>query len=158
MYCARADGDTIPKGDDQMQECELLNAVRRETEMGVVGIHAVLRYADDGDFRMALQGQLAEYNKLQVEATRLLSQRGGVKHDLPQMAKRCAKMTARMKLLQDGSASKIAGMMIEGNTKGMVKSLRNLRLYCGGDLPTATVARRLLETELANIEQMKPYL
>ncbi len=141
-----------------MQECELLNSISRSAQMGCAGILAVIGRTDDGDFRMALQGQLAEYNKIQTEAKSLLDRRGGVKKDLPEAARRSAQWLARARTAFGGSCSRIAGMMIEGNTKGMVKSLRNLRAYRGDDLQTATLARRLLETELANIEQMKPYL
>lgn len=141
-----------------MKECELINSVYKTSEMGCVGIHAVLGRADDGDFRQALQSQLAEYRKIQNEAAVLLSQRGGVRRDVPPMARTCAKMTAKMQLMRDHSSSQIAGMMIQGNTKGLVKSTQNLRAYRGHDLQAATLARRLLETEAANIEQMKPYL
>jgi len=141
-----------------MQECELINSVYKTSEIGCVGIHAVLNRADDGDFRQALQNQLAEYRKLQNEAATMISQRGGVKRDVAPMLRTCAKMTAKMQLMRDSSSSQIAGMMIQGNTKGMVKSMQNLRAYRGDDLQAATLARRLLETELSNIEQMKPYL
>lgn len=141
-----------------MQECELLNAVSRAAQMGCVGICAVLDRAEDGDFRAALLSQLTEYRAIQAEAKRCLDQHGGAARPLPAMARRGAYMMGRMQTARDSSCSHIAGMMIQGNTKGMVKSLQNLRRYHGRDLQTWTLARRLLDTELANIEQMKPYL
>ena len=63
-----------------------------------------------------------------------------------------------MRLARDGSSSKIAEMMIEGNTKGMVKSMRQNRALHALDPKVSGLSNRLLQTELTNIEQMKPFL
>lgn len=63
-----------------------------------------------------------------------------------------------MKLMADPSASKIAEMMIQGNTMGMTQSLRNLNDYPGKDERVRDLASKLLRTEEANIEQMKKFL
>ena len=54
--------------------------------------------------------------------------------------------------------SKIAEMMIQGNTMGLTKGLRNLHSYHGKDVRVRELAHKLLATEEANIVQMKPYL
>ena len=63
-----------------------------------------------------------------------------------------------MKMAADPSPSKIAEMMIQGNTMGMVKSMRSLRDYQGKDPEVKQLAEKLLQTELHNIEEMKRYV
>ena len=69
-----------------------------------------------------------------------------------------AKMMARAKLATGNANSKIAGMMIQGNTRGMILGLRNMHQYSQADPDVSVLAQRLLDTETANIRQMKPYL
>ena len=56
------------------------------------------------------------------------------------------------------SSSKIAEMMITGNTKGAIKSIQHHRQYLGKDERVTDLSKKLLETEQNNIEQMKPFL
>ena len=50
--------------------------------------------------------------------------------------------------------SKIAGMMIQGNTRGMILSLKNMRRCNDPDPQVAELAQKLLETEKNNIGSM----
>ena len=54
--------------------------------------------------------------------------------------------------------AKIAEMMLQGNTRGMIKSMQNLRTMGVLDPKVSTLSRRLLQTEQANCNQMKQYL
>lgn len=141
-----------------MLECELLGRIARAAQMGCVGIEAVLPRADDRDFRAALCDQRAEYRAIEAAARALVRARGGNVRSAPKMALRGARAMGRMQTALDSSSSHIAGMMIEGNTKGLVKNLRDLHAWDGGDRQTAALARRMVAAELANIDQMKPYL
>ncbi len=141
-----------------MLECELLGRISRSAQMGCVGIDAVLDHADDADLRAALLDQRAEYRAIDAAARGLIENRGGRLRAVPAMAARSARAMARMQTAMNGSSSHIAGMMIQGNTKGLVKNLRDLHAYHGGDTAAGTLARRMVATEMANIEQMKPYL
>ena len=49
-------------------------------------------------------------------------------------------------------------MMIQGNTMGMTKSLRQMRTYASEDGRVKDLADKLLQTEEANIQQMKGFL
>ena len=141
-----------------MLECELLGRISRSAQMGCIGIDAVLDHADDADFRAALLDQRAEYRAIDAAALGLIAHRGGRARPVPAMASRSARAMARMQTAMNGSSSHIAGMMIQGNTKGLVKNLRDLHAYSGGDVQAGALARRMVAAELANIEQMKPYL
>ena len=67
-------------------------------------------------------------------------------------------MMTRMKLHGKNTDSKIAGMMIQGNTRGMIKGLKNIHQFLGQDAQVKTVSQKLLDCETANIRQMQGYL
>ena len=61
-------------------------------------------------------------------------------------------------MAMDDSRSKIAEMMIQGTTMGIVKTIRHLRDYEGDDQQALELGRRLLQTQESNVEKMKAYL
>ena len=141
-----------------IRDCEMLNTIRNTVQMGQIGIESVIPEAEDARFCATLRQQLAEYHEIRQEADGLLKQLGGKRKDPSGMAACCARMASKMKVYRDGTTSKIAEMMIEGNTKGMIKSIQNRHQYQSQDARVEALSRRLLDTELHNIEQMKPYL
>ena len=48
--------------------------------------------------------------------------------------------------------------MIQGNTKGLVKGLRNLHRSDRKDSRVDTLSQKLIDTETNNIRQMRPFL
>lgn len=140
------------------QDCEMLNQIRQTTKMGQVGIHAVMKGGLSPEFHHALKSQLQEYDAIYHEADRLLQEHGGRPKNLSPLAKWGSSMASAMKLKTDGSVSKVAEMMIQGNTKGMIKSIQSIRGMGVLDPKVSALSNRLLQTEQANIDQMKAYL
>ena len=48
--------------------------------------------------------------------------------------------------------------MLQGNTRGMIKSIHNSRTMETLDPKVSALSNRLLQTEQANIDQMKRFL
>lgn len=136
----------------------MLNEIRRTTDMGIVGIEAVEDKAAQRLLQDVLWQQKQEYRELYNSADCLLLQKGGRRKDANAVSKRMAAAGSAVKLMRDRSDSKIAEMMIEGNTKGMIKSYQNIRAMEPFDRETMQLSRKMLETELHNIEQMKKFL
>lgn len=141
-----------------LKESDLLGHVHQTTEMGQLGIDMVIQYAEDGPLYDALQQQKTEYASLYRTADTMLRERGEQPKPLSLMAKWSSEMSSTMKTMSDHSPSKIAEMMIQGNTRGMTKSLQMLDDYAGNDNKVKSLAEKLLKTEEANIEQMKAFL
>lgn len=139
-------------------DTELLNYIRQTTMMGQAGIDAVMKYAACTPLTDALRQQRAEYGELLDTATRMLHMRGGQPEPLPLGAKMGAAMSRTRNAFAPPSASQIAGMMISGNTKGVIKSIQHHRQYMGKDERITDLSKKLLETEQSNIEQMKSFL
>ena len=108
--------------------------------------------------RKALEQQLREYDQIETEAHALASQRGWELKDLDPALRMMSNMVTRMKLSAGGSESKIADMMIQGSTKGMIKGLRNMHQFPREDSRISALSQKLLDTENANIRQMQAFL
>ena len=141
-----------------MKETELLQYVHKTTEMGRDGIQTVLKYAEDETFHQALEQQKTEYDKLNGACARMLQERGEDPKGVNPVARASTQVMAAMQAMADHSTSKIAEMMVQGNTMGMVKSIQHLHDYHGQDRRVRELAETLLKTEEANIEQMKKFL
>ena len=139
-------------------EAELIQYIYQTTEMGRDGIQSVLPHAEDETFHQALEQQLTEYEKLYGATGKMLRERGQEPKGLNPMVKASSEMMSAMKTMADHSTSKIAEMMIQGNTMGMTKSLKHLHDYHGKDERVRDLANKLLKTEEANIQQMKKFL
>ena len=64
----------------------------------------------------------------------------------------------RMQLTGRDTDSKIADMMIRGNTKGMIRSLKDQHRYGGKDQQIHILSQKLLDCETANILKMQTFL
>jgi hypothetical protein len=141
-----------------LKDTDLLNHIRQTTEMGQEGIDMVMEYADYKPLRSALQDQKTEYGKIYRAADTMLRSRGEEPKEVSRIAKLSSEFSSSLKTMYNHSTSKIAEMMIQGNTRGMTKSLQCLDQYDNGDHEVQALAEKLLRTEEANIEQMKPFL
>ena len=137
---------------------EILSSVLKTTQMGQLGIRSVLDAAVQSDLRQALNQQLREYDRIETEAHSIASQRGWELKELDPGIRMMTDMMTRMKLHGKNTDSKIAGMMIQGNTRGMIKGLKNIHQFLGQDAQVKTVSQKLLDCETANIRQMQGYL
>lgn len=137
---------------------EILSSVLKTTQMGQVGIRSVLDTSMRPGLRKALESQLQEYDSIETEAHAIASQRGWELPELDPAVRAMANMMTRMRLTGGNHESKIAGMMIQGNTRGMITGLKNIHQFVQPDSQVSAVSQKLLDTETANIRQMQGYL
>ena len=108
--------------------------------------------------KKALKDQLLEYNKIEEETYALARKRGWQLKELNPMARTMADMASRSKLMYNKTDSRIAEMMVQGNTRGVIKSLKNMHRYHQNDGSVAMLAQKLLDCENNNIKQMEGFL
>lgn len=137
---------------------DLLSSVLKTTQMGQVGIRAVLKANLSEDLKFSLKDQLSEYDKIEREAYHLARKRGWALEELDPFVKSMADMMTRSRLSFGHPSSKAAAMMIQGNTRGMIKSLKNLHQYNHSDPQIESLANKLLLCEEDNIQQMQGYV
>lgn len=137
---------------------EMLSSILKTTQMGQTGIRSILNTSMRPGLRKALESQLQEYDTIESEAHAIATERGW---DLPELqpgTRMMSRMMGHMKLGFGNTDSKIAGMMIQGNTRGMIKSLKNLHQFAGQDSQVYALSQKLLDCENANIRQMQAFL
>lgn len=137
---------------------EVLSSVLKTTQMGQVGIRCVMRSAVRPGLKNALKSQLKEYDSIEREAYAIAASRGWELEALDPAAKGMASLMTRAQLSFDSADSKIAAMMIQGNTRGMIKSIKNMHQYKIKDDSVSILSQRLLDCENANIQQMQGFL
>ena len=136
----------------------LLSSILKTTQMGQVGIRSVLDSNMRPTLRKALESQLREYDSIETEAHCIASSRGWQVPELDPMVRTMADMMTRMRLTGGNTDSKIAGMMIQGNTRGMIKGLKDLHQFNRQDHLLRSLSQKLLDCETANIRQMQGFL
>lgn len=137
---------------------KLLNQIMKAAQMGQSGIHAVMPRASQPALRQALKCQRKEYVSIEQEAVNLARKQGYQMENLSPLARNMAEIASKSRLVCGDRDSKIAGMMIQGNTRGMIESMQNMRKCPKADPAVAKLAQKMLETEVANIQQMEGFL
>ncbi len=137
---------------------EILSSVLKTAQMGQLGIRSVLDTSMRPGLRKALESQLREYDSIETEAHSIATQRGWEVAELDPAVRFMTDMMTRMKLNGRNTDSKIAGMMIQGNTRGMIKGLKTIHQFGGQDEQINILSQKLLDCETANIRQMQGYL
>lgn len=137
---------------------EQLSSILKTTQMGQVGIRCVLDYAISDQLKSDLRSQLREYDMIEQEAHRIAALKGWELPELEPMAKLMSKTYTRANLMMGNVDSRIAAMMINGNTKGMIKSIKNMHHGTHSDSRIQQLSEKLLRHETANIKQMQEHL
>ena len=137
----------------------MLQSIRKATQMGCYGIDSVMDETLNRPFRNALKSQYKEYEEMFHEADRLLRDRGAEPKNVSPFAKLGSSMSSKMRVRTSAEpTAKIAELMLQGNTRGMIKSMHNIRTMGVLDPKVSSLSNRLLQTEQANIDQMKQFL
>lgn len=137
---------------------DLLSSILKTTQMGQIGIRCVLKSPLQAGLRTALKSQLQEYDSIEQEAHSIASLRGWELEELNPAIKGMSQLITHSKLSFGNVNSKAAAMMINGNTRGMIKSLKNLHQFNHSDETVSNLSQKLLDCEIANIRQMQGFL
>ena len=137
---------------------EVLSSALKTTQMGQIGIRSVLDTSMQPTLREALESQLREYDSIETEAHTIATQRGWEPEELDPAVRFLADRMTRIKLTGRNSDSRIAAMMIQGNTRGMIIGLKDQHRYSRVDSEVKNLSQKLLDFEHANIQQMQGYL
>ncbi len=137
---------------------ELLVSVLHTTQMGQSGIRSVLPKAIAPALKQELKDQLTEYDAIEQKAQQIAQRRGWKLSELPHSIQAMSSAMARVRLMGGNVDSKIAGMLIQGNTRGMITGLKNLHRYRHDDAAVEELAQKLLNRESVNIQKTQPFL
>lgn len=137
---------------------DVLSSIVKTTQMGQIGIRSVLNAPLRASLKDALRSQLREYDAIEREALELAASRGWTLNELDPAIKHMTNMMTKARLSVGNSSSKAAAMMIQGNTRGIIKGYKNLNQFAASDERIVSLSRKLLDCEQANIKQMQGFL
>ncbi|MCI6433704.1 MAG: hypothetical protein MR828_02855 [Clostridiales bacterium] len=137
---------------------EILSSVLKTTQMGQIGIRSALEAEMKPELRQAMEAQLQEYDAIETQAHSIAAERSWVLPELNPSIRFMTDRMTKMKLSYGEVNSKIAEMMIRGNTSGVIKGLKNLHQMEQQDDSVSALSLKLLDTESANVDQMKQFL
>ncbi len=141
-----------------MKNQQVLNDIIKTSQMGINGINVVMPKAAQPALRQALKIQRREYSELEQRAKLLAQQKGYQIDQLKPINRKMGALMSRGQLITGDADSKIAGMMIQGNTRGMILGLKNMHQCMNPDADVANLAQKLLETEKHNITALEGFL
>lgn len=137
---------------------EVLSSILKTTQMGQIGIRSVLDTEMKPALRQAMESQLREYDSIESEAHRIAGSRNWTLPELNPSIRFMTDRMTKMKLSFGDADSKIAAMMIRGNTSGIIKGLKNMHRMEKPGSEVGSLSQKLLDTESNNVHQMKPFL
>ena len=141
-----------------MNEEKFLTSMLHTVQMGQTGIRSVIKNAVGAQLKTELKAQLKEYDALEKETLRLAESKGFDLMDLNPALETMSTMMSKVQLMGGEVDSKIAGMLIQGNTRGMILGLKNLRKASKADSNVRDLAQRLLNRENMNIQKSQQFL
>ena len=137
---------------------DVLSSILKTTQMGQIGIRSILNAPLRADLRTELTVQLKEYDSIEAEAHGIARARGWQLKELDPAIKGMTNLMSRSRLSFGDTDSKAAAMMIQGNTKGIIKGFKNLNQFPSTDHSVMELAQRLISTEEANNRSLQGYL
>ena len=140
------------------QNQELLSAMLKTIQLGQVEIRSVLDTTLGTSLRSALESQLREYDSMEAETYTIALQRGWELPELDPGRRFLKDRLTRMKLNGPNTDSRIADILIRGNTNGMIKGLKRMHQLEIKDHQIRILSQKLLDCETAHIRQMQPFL
>ena len=146
------------KGDDMKGTKDILSSILKTTQMGQIGIRSILNNELHTNLRKELNAQLREYDALEREAHNIALSKGWKLKELDPAIKSMTNIMTRTQLAFGNADSKAAKMMIQGNTRGIIKGYKNLNQYPGTDLRVTNLAQKLIDFEETNNHQLQGFL
>ena len=136
----------------------LLGEVYKSVTMGVDSISTLIQKTTDTAMRSDLSTQLEEYQKFAtVTKTKMYEKNFKVKESSI-FAKIPAEVSMNVTTMMDNSNTKIAEMMINGSTMGVIGLTRTIRQTPDASPDCTQLAREVVTFEENSINKMKTYL
>lgn len=137
---------------------EILTSVLKTTQMGQIGIRSALDMEINQELRTAMESQLSEYDAIESEAQRLAKSRNWKLKEVNPSIRAMTNQMTRTRLSFGNRDSKLAAMMIQGNTRGIIKGTKMMNHPAQQDADVLQLGKKLLKTEDNNVAQMKKFL
>ena len=137
---------------------EFLNKIYKNSAAGSESISFLKEKVEDKNLLGDLQYQHMEYQNIRNRASAELSKMGEVPKEQTPFAQMGMWSGIQMNTMLDRSPDKIAEMMIQGSTMGIIDMVRTIKQF--PDVPEASkqIGEDLIKLEENSMQKMKQYL
>ena len=140
-----------------MGDEEMLGCLCKDADMGRSAAGHVLGLIHNDALCSTVKEQLADYDHAYNSAAQILCEAGAEVPKSNPATKAMSAISTDMQNMMDPTSSKIAQMMIEGNTMGITTITKQLHEYKGGG-EVGDLAKKQIRMEQKNIENLKKFL
>lgn len=140
---------------------ELLEYIYQTTDLGKKGLIHVLQALEDKDNKIKkdLEKQLEGYEELHKDVENLLNKNKVKPKDKGPFIELMNKMGVNMNVMMDNSDSKVAEMIIQGLTMGIVEMEKKIKDYEDEvEKDIIKLAKKVLKYQEKCLEDIKEYL
>lgn len=137
------------------QTTTLLNTIFQNAQMGVDSTQRLIELVEDKTFLSVLIAQRNRYQDIYDQVLQMADQELKGQKTINKIS---TNMMINLQTIKDKSPSHLAGMMVQGNTMGVIDITKALRENSAADAPVLALGNQLLEMQKNNVEEMKTYL
>ncbi len=137
---------------------ELLGEVYKSVTMGSDSITTLMSKTTDASMRSDLTTQLEGYQNFATATKTKMYEKNFKVKETSVFTKIPAEVSVNMTTMMDNSNTKIAELMINGSTMGVIGLTRKIRETSGASEDCVKIANDVVAFEENNITKMKTYL
>ena len=150
--------DALNRSPSNENTLSVLNSVYTNVTMAYDAINAIIPYSKNDKFTDILRSQGEKYNEFLNRAKDLAEEMGCEIEGGAKFGNTMAKASMKMKLAFNSTTTKIAEMMIQGTTMGIIDMGKLLRHTPDVMPKTLDLAREVMEFEEDKVEILKHHL
>ena len=136
----------------------MLTSMLHTVQMGQSGIRCVMENAVGAGLKSELKDQLKQYDDLEKQTLATAQSHGFQLKNLNPAVQTMSAILSKAQMLGGERDSKIAGMLIQGNTRGMIQGIKNLRKATAASRDVKELAQQIINRENINIQKSQPFL
>lgn len=157
VHASAFSGNTNP-GDIMNKNERLLVSMLNTARKTQISIRSILKTAIRTDLRRILHQQLRELEGVVSLAHSIAASRGWELKEISIVSIIAAKLMATLCVLNGKNEARIAAMMIQRSTQGMICGLHGLNRSIQTDPQISTLSQQLVDCTTANIRQLQGFL
>ena len=153
--------DKYERIDKMKDKNELLEYIYQTTDLGKKGLIHLLQALENKDNKIKkdIEKQLEGYEELHKETEKLLQDNKIKPKDKGPFIELMNKMGVNMNVMMDNSDSKVAEIIIQGLTMGIVEMEKKIKLYEEDvEKDIVKLAKKVLKYQEKCLEEIKKYL
>lgn len=148
----------MPQNMQNDRNTEFLNKIYKNSKSGSEAISYLKDKINDKNLLSDLQYQHMEYQNIQNRVGTELSKTGEVPKEQSPVAQIGMWSGVQLNTIMDKSPDKIAEMMIQGSTMGIIDMTRTIKQFPDATPESKKIGEDLIKLEENSMQKMKQYL